>query len=222
MHQIPDGGVAQLPITKAAIKGVSISGTDMVLTLADGSQHLLRDFALKVALQPQLQLNLGGQVISGKDLMKLVGKVDLSEATARVVQTPGSSDDTPAPDTKKKAAAADADPADAKAAQSDHAEASAKPSQPPAPEGIAKAELTSAGGKDADFKNEAPPRWPHRRWCKAAPVPRPATTTPAAATAAARHHRDQGHLDQCGGSNHQPSRWQVGDHRCRRQPPLGH
>lgn len=158
VHQIPDGGVAQLPITKAAIKGVSISGTDMVLTLADGSQHLLRDFALKVALQPQLQLNLGGQVLSGKDLMKLVGKVDLSEATARVVQSPGSSDDAPAPapDAKKKASATDAEAADPKAASPDPADATPKPSQPPAPEGIAKAELTSPGGKDADFRNETP------------------------------------------------------------------
>ncbi len=157
VHQIPDGGSVQLPITKGSIKSVSISGTDMVLTLADGSRHLLRDFALKVALQPQLQLNLGGQTISGKDLMKLVGKVDLSEASARVVQTPGGSTEAPAEDPKKQPTKAEDAPADTKAAAADNHDATPKPSNPPAPEGLAKAELSTASSKDADFKSEATP-----------------------------------------------------------------
>jgi len=152
VHVIPENGVIKFDMAKANVKQVVVSGTDMVLIMADGSQHLLRDFAVKLMMQPGLKVVLGGAEVSANELMQSVGKVQLSEVSAKVAITPGS--DVVTTDNRAKAHADDVPPAPSPAPAP--AEAPPPPPKLAAPEGIAAPDLTPKEAKESNFKGEAP------------------------------------------------------------------
>ena len=84
VHSLPGSGTLSLQISRAALAKVAVSGTDLVLVLQDGTQHVLRDFAMQSMLRPGLKVAFTDAPMSAAELMGSVGKVAFSEMAGLV------------------------------------------------------------------------------------------------------------------------------------------
>jgi trimeric autotransporter adhesin len=158
MHAVPEAGGVVLPITKAMVVKVAVSGTDLVLLLTDGTQHVLRDFALRMLTQPNLRVVFADVAVTAAELFGNVGKVAFAQLAAQLSlnatseplavpvlspapRPPQQQDDAPAPASATAASEAD-------------------PSLPalPAPPGLA--DLQVPVTREATFKEDNPPATP--------------------------------------------------------------
>ena len=64
-----------LNIDFSQLKSVDVVDTDMLLILNDGQRIVLRDAALRAAIQPDFVVKLGNQALTAGDLFKRVGQV---------------------------------------------------------------------------------------------------------------------------------------------------
>ena len=134
IHDVPDSGNVSLPFLKGRLMRVDVLGADLMLVTQDGTQHVLRDFMLRMLTQPSLKVLFGGSAVPAADLFASVGKLDFSKlvqhlslnatsSTATTSAEPASPPPTTAPETNPL------DDAAPKAAQ--------HTSPAPAPEGVA-------------------------------------------------------------------------------------
>ena len=145
VHTVPDTGTLKLGLKKADVSQLSVVGTDLVLVMRDGSQHVLQDFGLHAMTQPNLKIEFADAASSGADLLNQAGEVTIAKVAAEVALTPGEADPLKKP-VAHSDTVTDTAPAD---------EASAAP-KAPALAGIVTADLSVKAAVN-NFKSDATP-----------------------------------------------------------------
>ena len=130
-----------LALDRADITKVQIAGVDLVLTLADGTQHVLQGGALHALTDPAFALQFAdGSSVSAASLLASAGPVNISDAMMRTVEK----------NTTENSAAPQAAP------ESVHDEA--PPPRPAAADsGMVSGEGGGKGDGAAQFKDESHP-----------------------------------------------------------------
>ena len=145
----PDTGLLKLAFRKADVSRLSVVGTDLVLVMKDGSQHVLQDMGLQAMTRPDLRVQFADGTADVSDLLAQAGPISLAKVVAEVAVSSGDGD----PLQKNKAAAAEVS-ADALATS----DATAAPPAAPALAGIVTADLSvKSASASTNFKSDAPP-----------------------------------------------------------------
>ncbi|MET0282729.1 MAG: PA14 domain-containing protein [Steroidobacteraceae bacterium] len=84
-HSNPD--VLKLAVARQDITRLEVVGTDLLLTMKDGSQHLLQNLALQAMVDPKLQVEFSDQTLTVADLLGEVGDVELKPVLAEAGRT---------------------------------------------------------------------------------------------------------------------------------------
>lgn len=71
----PDGVGFVLGLDLSQVQSVNVVDTDLLLITTDGTRIVLRDAALRAAVQPDLPIKLGSQLLNAGDLFKRVGQI---------------------------------------------------------------------------------------------------------------------------------------------------
>ena len=85
LHALSNGA-ANLKFSRSSIKLVTVVGVDLVLTLSDGSVHVLQNLALRSMVEPGLKVGFGDESVDAAALLAMAGKVQITEALAQTVQ----------------------------------------------------------------------------------------------------------------------------------------
>uniref|UniRef100_UPI00345BED6D beta strand repeat-containing protein n=1 Tax=Aquabacterium sp. TaxID=1872578 RepID=UPI00345BED6D len=88
IHTIPDSGFLNLDVPRGAVAKTAVVGTDIVLVLTDGTQHVLRDMALKLMTDAKLKLVFSDGSMSATDLFGTVGKVAFTDVASLMAVSP--------------------------------------------------------------------------------------------------------------------------------------
>ena len=166
----PDTGLLKLAFRKADVSRLSVVGTDLVLVMKDGSQHVLQDMGLQAMTRPDLRVQFADGSADVSDLLAQAGPISLAKVVAEVAVSTGDGD----PLLKTKASAAEVS-ADALATS----DATAAPPAAPALAGIVTADLSvKSAAASTNFKSDAPPVTVTPRIDAAASTSTPSTPAP--------------------------------------------
>jgi Ca2+-binding RTX toxin-like protein len=152
-HTIPDSGSLNLGVARAAVARMAVVGTDVVLVMTDGTQHVLRDMALRLMTDAKLKLVFSDGSMSAADLFNTVGKVAFTDMAAKVAVSPSA--ELVAPLLQPKVAGAGAGGAEGGSSATADTDTSSSPTQATAGEGIAVPDLTGKELGKSEFKGDA-------------------------------------------------------------------
>jgi len=171
VHPLPTGSEVVLGFAKALVQHTSVSGVDVVLTLADGTQHLLQGLALRLMTDNKLRLVFTDTRIDGASVFGESGKVILTDVVTRTAAV-GSAAPAGKPSgdatAKKDDAAAAPAAASADTPQQDDAP---RPTPAPPPSGLTPSDGSGKSAQEASYTS-AP-----------APLPPPQVILPPSASA---------------------------------------
>ncbi len=68
----PDTGLLKLAFRKADVSRLSVVGTDLVLVMKDGSQHVLQDMGLQAMTRPDLRVQFADGSADVSDLLSIL------------------------------------------------------------------------------------------------------------------------------------------------------
>ena len=151
IHVATEQGTVTLEVGRAAIQKVLVSGTDLVLVLADGRQFVLRDLAMRLMTQADLKVVFADATVPASELLAKVGKVSFGEMVTLGQKVPSSQ--APAPTEPAASPAPPAPPAETRGTATDPADLPA----PPAP-GVEQVSTAAASTREASY--DAPPSPP--------------------------------------------------------------
>lgn len=80
----PDTGLLKLAFRKADVSRLSVVGTDLVLVMKDGSQHVLQDMGLQAMTRPDLRVQFADGTADVSDLLAQAGPISLAKVVAEV------------------------------------------------------------------------------------------------------------------------------------------
>ncbi|MEI7465866.1 MAG: hypothetical protein WCJ87_10995, partial [Burkholderiales bacterium] len=112
VHASNGNAPIKLGVGRSGVAKLGIVGTDLVLTLSDGTQHVFQGMALRAMLPGSAQIQFSDGVVDATALLAEAGKVNVSDALSRTIEkmpeqsapadskSEPQSDDPPPPDAK--------------------------------------------------------------------------------------------------------------------------
>ena len=156
VHALPAGGDIVLGFAKASVQSIGVSGVDVVLTLADGTQHVVQGLALRLMTDTSLRLVFTDTRVDGANVLGDTGKVILADVVTRTASagSAGGNDDPKHPASKDDAAPdSPSTPADSPAEEA--------PRPAPAPvAGLTAVDLNGKSSQEASYQGDPAPAPP--------------------------------------------------------------
>jgi Ca2+-binding RTX toxin-like protein len=97
IHAASGDATVKLALSRAAIAKVLVAGVDLVLLMADGSQHVLQGAALRALADPDFKLQFSDGSTDASTLISEAGPVNITDTLLRTIEKNTTADDTPAP-----------------------------------------------------------------------------------------------------------------------------
>ncbi|HEY9023833.1 MAG TPA: calcium-binding protein, partial [Burkholderiaceae bacterium] len=137
IHAVPGEGPVKLALSRASIAKVQVAGVDLVLVMADGSQHVLQGAALRALADPGFSLQFADGSIEASTLITQAGPVNITDTLLRTIEKNTTTEAATAPAAR---------------------ESSEMPPPPkPAEAGLVSGTASGDGGGKAEFHDEARP-----------------------------------------------------------------
>ncbi|MFG6455798.1 beta strand repeat-containing protein [Roseateles sp. BYS96W] len=94
----PSGDAAiKLALSRASVAKVQVAGVDLVLMMADGTQHVLQGAALRALAEPDFKLQFQDGATEAATLITQAGPVNITDTLLRTIEKNTTVDDAPAP-----------------------------------------------------------------------------------------------------------------------------
>jgi hypothetical protein len=155
VHALPASGDVVLGFAKAQVQSIGVSGVDVVLTLADGTQHLIQGLALRLMTDNSLRLVFTDTRVDGASVLGDTGKVILADVVTRTASAGSAGSDDP----KHTAPKDEAAPESSSAPADSPAEEAPRPAPAPVA-GLTAVDLNGKSSQEASYQGDPAPAPP--------------------------------------------------------------
>ena len=95
IHAPTGDATIKLALSRAAVAKVQVAGVDLVLVMADGTQHVFQGAALRALADPDFKLQFQDGAVEASTLITQAGPVNITDTLLRTIEKNTTADDTP-------------------------------------------------------------------------------------------------------------------------------